>query len=208
MAIYLNTNKALENYKRLLSIDYFVDKSMIIEKINKIINTANSYVCITRPRRFGKSSVADMLASYYSKAMDSRDIFDKLNISKTDKYEEHINKYNVINISFNSISEMGNTYDDYINMIRNTIKKDIAEKYPHINPNEYFNLSSMLYDTKDKFIFIFDEWDYIFNNNLFEDNQNDFLEFLRNLLKDQPYVAVAICYDSVRKEHSCRIEEI
>ena len=44
----------------------------------------------------------------------------------------------------------------------------------------------------DKFIFIFDEWDYIFSNNLFEENQNDFLEFLRNLLKDQPYVALVI----------------
>jgi len=49
----------------------------------------------------------------------------------------------------------------------------------------------MLYDTKDKFIFIFDEWDYIFANNLFEENQNDFLEFLRNLLKDQNYVSLA-----------------
>ena len=47
-------------------------------------------------------------------------------------------------------------------------------------------------DTQEKFIFIFDEWDYIFNNNMFVENQNDFLEFLRNLLKDQPYVS--LCY--------------
>ena len=47
-------------------------------------------------------------------------------------------------------------------------------------------------DTQEKFIFIFDEWDYIFNNNMFVQNQNDFLEFLRNLLKDQPYVS--LCY--------------
>jgi hypothetical protein len=191
MAIYLNTNKPLENYKRLLNTDYFVDKSMIIEKTNKIINTANSYICITRPRRFGKSSVADMIGAYYSKAVDSKEIFDNLNISKSTGYEEHLNKYNVINISFNEISEVGNTYKDYIKMIRDTIKKDIVEKYSHINPGEYFNLSSMLYATKDKFIFVFDEWDYIFNNNLFKENQDDFLEFLRNLLKDQPYVALA-----------------
>ena len=49
----------------------------------------------------------------------------------------------------------------------------------------------MLLATNDKFIFIFDEWDYIFNNHLFVEHQNDFLEFLRNLLKDQPYVALA-----------------
>ena len=40
-------------------------------------------------------------------------------------------------------------------------------------------------------MFIFDEWDYIFNNNLFEEHQNDFLEFLRNLLKDRSYVSLA-----------------
>ena len=49
----------------------------------------------------------------------------------------------------------------------------------------------MLIKTEKNFIFIFDEWDYIFNSNLFEEHQNDFLEFLRNLLKDQPYVALA-----------------
>ncbi len=67
MSIYLNTNKPLENYKRLFNTEYFVDKSMIIENTNKLINTANKYICITRPRRFGKSCVADMLGAYYSK---------------------------------------------------------------------------------------------------------------------------------------------
>ena len=78
MALYLNTNKPLENYK----------------------------------------------------AVDSKEIFDTLNIGKVANYEEHLNKYNVINISFNAISEIGNTYDDYIKMIRDTMKKDIAEMYP------------------------------------------------------------------------------
>ena len=76
-------------------------------------------------------------------------------------------------------------------MIKTTIINDIIEKYPHIDPNKYFTISDMLDDTNEKFIFIFDEWDYIFNNNLFKENQNDFLEFLRNFLKDQPYVAFA-----------------
>jgi hypothetical protein len=191
MAIYLNTNKPLENYKNLFRSKYFVDKSLFIEKLSEVIETSDKYICVTRPRRFGKSSVADMVGAYYSKAVDSKEIFDTLNICEVSNYEEHLNKYNVINISFNTIAEIGNAYDDYIKMIRDTIKKDIAQKYLHINPEEYFNLSSMLYDTKDKFIFIFDEWDYIFANNLFEENQNDFLEFLRNLLKDHPYVALA-----------------
>ena len=191
MTMYLNINKPLQNYKELFNEEYFIDKSLIIKSLNKKINTKSKYVCITRPRRFGKSSVADMLGAYYSKAVDSKGIFDKLKISKVNGYEEHLNKYNVISISFNEIPDKGNSYEDYITMIRKNLIKDIVEKYPNINPEEYFNISSMLRETNDEFIFIFDEWDYIFNNNLFEENQNDFLEFLRNLLKDQPYVALA-----------------
>ena len=86
VAVYVNTNKSLETYKRLFNMDYFVDKSMMIETTNKLINRANNYLCITRPRRFGKSSVASMLASYYSKAVDSKNIFDTLKISKADEY--------------------------------------------------------------------------------------------------------------------------
>jgi len=65
---------------------------------------------------------------------------------------------------------MFNTYNDYMDMIKTSIIDDIVEKYPQINPKKYFTISDMLNDTKDKFIFIIDEWDYIFNNNLFKDN--------------------------------------
>ena len=169
-----------------------VPKSEIITLISEKLSTKSKYVCITRPRRFGKSSVADMLGAYYCKVVDSKDIFDNLKISKSKCYEKNLNKYNVINISFNEISEIGNSYNDYIKMIRENLKKDIVKNYPNINPNDYFNVSTMLRATGEKFIFIFDEWDYIFNNNLFIENQNDYLEFLRNLLKDQPYVE--LCY--------------
>ncbi|MBB6715561.1 AAA family ATPase [Clostridium gasigenes] len=192
MAIYLNTIKAIENYKRLINTKYFVDKSMIIEKINELINTTNNYLCVTRPRRFGKSSVADMLGSYYSKAVYSKEVFESLKISKADGYEEHLNKYNVINISFNTIPDKNKTYDDYIGFIQSGLVDDIKNMYPTLEIKNYFNISNMLSATNEKFIFIFDEWDYIFNNNLYVENQNDFLEFLRNMLKDQPYVA--LCY--------------
>ncbi|MGL5416019.1 MAG: AAA family ATPase [Clostridium sp.] len=191
MTIYLNTNKPLENYKKLLNADYFVDKSEIIEKLNRNINTTDGYICITRPRRFGKSSVVDMIGAYYSKVVDSKEIFDKLNISKASSYEKHLNKYNVINISFNKIPDTVGNYSEYIESIRAGLTDDIKKFYPDVEIKEYYTISDIFFSTNEKFIFIFDEWDYIFNNNLFEENQNDFLEFLRGLLKDQPYVALA-----------------
>ena len=192
MAIYLNTDAALENYKKLIKSAYFIDKSMILDKLNKLINTSDCYVCITKPRRFGKSSIINMLGAYYTKGHNSKDIFDKLNISKSDSYLENLNKYNVVNIPFNKMPEKCNNYNDYINMIIESIVNDIKEKYPKVNEKKYFSLSDVFNETNEKFIFIIDEWDYIFSHDLFKENQKDFLEFLRNLLKDKPYVA--LCY--------------
>ena len=104
MGIYLNSDKPLVNYKNLYRSKYFVDKSLIIEKINELIETSDMYICVTRPRRFGKSSVADMLGAYYSKSFDSSFIFDNLKISEVHSYKDNLNKYNVVNISFNEIT--------------------------------------------------------------------------------------------------------
>ena len=64
MSIYLNTNKPLINYMNLYRSKYFIDKSLMIEKLNEVIETSDKYICITRPRRFGKSSVIDMLGRF------------------------------------------------------------------------------------------------------------------------------------------------
>ena len=133
-----------------------------------------------------------MLGAYYTKGYNSKDIFDKLNISKEKSYLENLNKYNVINISLSKISEKGTSYNDYINMIKVSIINDIKESYPQIDVEKYFSIGDILSTTGEQFIFIIDEWDYIFSHDLFKENQQDFLEFLRNLLKDKPYVA--LCY--------------
>ena len=191
MSIYLNTKRPLENFKELYGDNYFVDKSEIISLLNEKISTKGKYVCITRPRRFGKSSVADMLGAYYSKSYDSSEVFENLNISKDSSCLDNLNKYNVINISFNDIPEYTKTYNDYIKNIMEQVKKELIDTFKDIEIEQYDSIKRILQKTNEKFIFIFDEWDYIFNNNLFNENQNEFLEFLRNLLKDQPYVALA-----------------
>ena len=69
MAIYLNTNRPLENYKELYNEEYYVDKSEIISSINEKISSKSKYICITRPRRFGKTSITNMLGAYYTKVL-------------------------------------------------------------------------------------------------------------------------------------------
>lgn len=192
MSIYLNTNKSFENYKRLLNTEYFVDKTSMITKLNSVINTSNCYVCITRPRRFGKSSVVDMLGAYYSKAVDSQEIFEKLNIGHEGGYEDHLNKYNVISISFNEIQDHVNSYEEYMDNIIAELKKELISSFDIVGLNENDSLKRILEKSQQKYIFIFDEWDYIFNANLFKEDQDKFLEFLMKLLKDKPYVS--LCY--------------
>ena len=64
MGIYLNPDS--NRYERLCNSPVFVDKSLLIEYTNKAINTSNDCICVTRPRRFGKSTDANMLVAYYS----------------------------------------------------------------------------------------------------------------------------------------------
>lgn len=190
--IYLNTQRPLENYKSLFNSKYFVDKSLILNDINELINTSEKFLCITRPRRFGKTSIADMLSSYYCKSFDSSSIFNSLNIKNSTSYEENLNKHNVISISFSEIPDYVHTYKEYMDNIINTLKEEIITEFNMKNVDTTYSLKKILRMSNQKFIFIIDEWDYIFNNHLFEENQNDFLEFLRNILKDESYVS--LCY--------------
>lgn len=56
MAVCLNTESAGKIFSMLAHDRFFVDKTGMIEILNARINTANRYVCITKPRRFGKTS--------------------------------------------------------------------------------------------------------------------------------------------------------
>ena len=191
MSGYLNTSTSFILYKQLFNSEYFVDKSGIINMINKRIQTITKYICITKPRRFGKTSLLNMLGAYYGKSYDTRSLFDTLEIGKSKDYLTHLNKYNVISMCLNNLSDKGNTYNDYIDLIKNSFKRDIAAAYPELESREFNSISDMLAATGDEFIFIIDEWDYIFSHDLYPEQQGDFLEFLRDLLKDRPYVALA-----------------
>lgn len=76
--------------------NYYIDKTGIISLINERIDTTESLICISRPRRFGKSYAAQMLCAYYDRTCDSHSLFDIYEIAKTESYTEHLNQYNVI----------------------------------------------------------------------------------------------------------------
>lgn len=94
MEIYLNLSN--DKFKETLNSAIYVDKSELIQYTNKMIHTTQKYLCISRPRRFGKSITADMLVAYYSKGCDSKEIFSNLYIAKNSDFTEYMNKYDKI----------------------------------------------------------------------------------------------------------------
>lgn len=195
MPKYLNKEKNL--FQESLDSFIYVDKSPLIEILNKCIKTKQKYFCLCRPRRFGKSVTAQMLCSYYSRGEDSSSQFDSLKIAKSTSYKKHLNQYNVIFINM-SLEFNSARYDvnQMISSITSSIVKELKEAYPQVvfnSPDKlYESLDDVFSDSKDPFVFIIDEWDRIMREKK-EDAQSLklYLEWLESIFKDQAYIALA-----------------
>ena len=189
---YLNTDAQIRLFQDTLNSEIYVDKSMLIKKISPLIRTNEKYICITRPRRFGKTVNADMLGAYYTKGYDSHGLFQQLEIAGTQDFESHINKYNVIHIDFSVVPDFCDEYRTYLKSIIRKLQGDLLEAYPALMGKEYAGVNEMLQATGDSFIFILDEWDSVFREKFVtNEDKIHFLRFLKALLKDKSYVDLA-----------------
>ena len=96
MGILLNPDNI--DFQEALNSEIYIDKTELMLYTNKVLRTEQKYICVSRPRRFGKSMAANMLTAYYSRGCDSRGMFSKYKIAKADSFEKYLNKYNVIHI--------------------------------------------------------------------------------------------------------------
>lgn len=210
MGVYLNSKNPFGLFLDEASGTYFIDKSGILEELMPLASTnsnivepgeyakgrSNKFICITRPRRFGKTVVASMIASFFSKGITSRDLFQNLKIGQSINFESHINKHNVIYISFNEIPQNCSSYQQYIHRIEHRFRNDLQKAFPQVksdNSTAVWDLLSDIYEEEDaRFIFVLDEWDYIFHRTFVTaKDQENFIEFLSNLLKGKAYVEFA-----------------
>lgn len=129
MGRYLNSIVPLESCRSAGKGRYFVDKSELLSELIPAIDTSERFFCITRPRRFGKSTMANMIGAFFGKAEDRGDIFDQLSISKSKDYRQHRNKHNVIFIDFSGVPEKCSSYDMYIIRILDGLKMDLCRAY-------------------------------------------------------------------------------
>ena len=194
MGIYLNPSNI--DFQRAINSEIYVDKSQLIEYTNKKLFTEQQFICVSRPRRFGKSMAANMLTAYYSRGCNSEEMFSKLKISKADTFEKHLNRYNVIHINMVNFLERSKSIDDMLDYLRKRLIHEIKKENGDVDCFDWNDLISVLdeifHEKKIPFIFIIDEWDCIFREHQNDtDAQKKYLDFLRNLLKDQSYVALA-----------------
>ena len=180
MALYLNqnTDKFLEYKKSRI----FVDKSMIINECNVNIGTTDKYMCVTRPRRFGKTLALSMLNAYYSKGCDSKELFKDLKISKDPSFDKHLNKHNVIWIDMASVYTKIDDKTQFVKTIKADILRDLKRCFPEVDLTDLLLSDAILEihsQLKENFIFLIDEWDVIYRE---QDSNyklcNEYTEFL------------------------------
>lgn len=196
MGIYVNSKNAYALYKKETAKPYFVDKTVLLKELFPLVEEGSHYLCITRPRRFGKTVMANMVASFFSKGHRANDVFQNLQIYQDKDYEKYLNKYTVIHIMFNDLPRNCNSYKQYIDRIEETLIKDLKKEYPDMpidDQNAVWDTLLEIYAEKQdiNIVFVFDEWDFIFHQKFVtEDDKLSYLQFLRNLLKDRPYIAL------------------
>lgn len=196
MGTYLNSITPYTLYKSESLSPYFVDKTLMLRELFPYVSVGNRHICITRPRRFGKTIMANMISSFFQKASDSSDVFDSLAISQVDDYRRYKNQYNVIRIDFSKMPRNCDSYTQYIERIEALLIEDVKEAYPQVKINEADAvgdiLESVFVQCGEKFIFVLDEWDFIFHRDFINDiDKEKYVAFLSNLLKDRPYVVLS-----------------
>lgn len=191
MGIYLNPGN--KGFWESIRSKIYVDKTGLIACTNERINTEEKYICVSRPRRFGKSMALKMLAAYYSRGCDSSGLFRGLQAENCETFEEHLNQYELIflNVQQFLIEAAPGKVTEYLEQeVLRELRKEYGEMRPEIGLAAA--LREIYAETSRQFIFLIDEWDCVMRERQ-EDEllQKAYLDFLRNLLKDQPYVALA-----------------
>ena len=208
MGIYVNPGNAA--FREVLNSPIYVDKSSLIHYTNSVMNTMSKNMCVSRPRRFGKSIAVNMLVAYYSKGCDSESLFSQLKVSEENRritaedkkaenrrraYLENLNSHNVIRFDVQKFLINAAKADTFIDRIQRVIIKELREEFGEYfdNEQEQYGLYSVLEEiyahTGIGFIFIIDEWDCVFR--LAKNNttvQKEYLDFLRVLFKESEYV--------------------
>ena len=197
MGIYVNPGN--ENLKEALRSEIFIDKSLFIGKISSFINTRQKFVCVSRPRRFGKSMIGDLMKAYFSKGCDSRGIFSNLKIANDSCFDENLNKFNVIAIDLGAFYNASENRNEVLKNLKSKLLNDFRNEFPDIEFSETDTVVDMIMHvntkTKEKFIIIIDEYDSLIRERAGDSLIAEYRSFLNSLFKNNELSpAIALAY--------------
>lgn len=194
MGTYFNSGN--EKFFQATNSEIYVDKTGLIAYTNKIMRTEQRFVCISRPRRFGKSMAAAMLVAYYSRGCDSKEIFQGLKIAEDDSFLKHLNQYDVIILNMQEFLSRSKCMDEMLSLLKRRVLWELLKEYPDFRYFDDTDLIGTMQDiyenSRRPFIIIIDEWDCVFREyRERKEEQDKYLDFLRDMLKDKEYIYLA-----------------
>lgn len=181
-------NPSAESFAAIVRSGIYVDKTGLIRYMNMVAQTDRMLVCSSRPRRFGKSFAAKMLAAYYSRGADSKDIFQNLEIGKETTCE-YQNQYDVIFLDITLFISIAGATDLVVKEIQQDVIEELKNEFPGAIQNGTESLLKALMQvytvTKRKFFIIIDEWDALFREaKQNTEIQKEYIQLLRSLFKN------------------------
>lgn len=193
MGVYLNPGN--EKFIIDTSAKIYVDKTGMIDYCNEVLATPQRFICVSRPRRFGKSIAANMIVAYYSRGCDSKEIFQPYEISNSASFQKEMNRYNVIFLNMQEFASQSHSMEEMLGLVRKSVLWDLLEEYPDFRYFDKENLTRTMQDiyqqVKIPFMVVIDEWDCVFREYKHDtEAQKVYLDFLRDLLKDKSYIAL------------------
>lgn len=194
MGVFLNPGAGM--LRRGRNSNPYVDKSMLIAHLNSVVNTEHLYVCVSRPRRFGKSMAANMVSAYYDRTVDGAAEFAGLAIACNPSFDRQRNSYDVLKLNMQEFWSSTGRVDKLVARINTLVCRELEMTYPDamfLDPGFLPQSMSDVYaQTGRQFVIVIDEWDCIMRESAEDhDAQKAYLDFLRAWLKDQPFVALA-----------------
>ena len=194
MGIYLNPDSS--KFEEAVNSDIYIDKTGLLAYSNSVLHTMQKYICVSRPRRFGKSIAANMLTAYYSCGCNSKELFSEFEIAKNSEFERYLNRYNTISVNMLEFLSRSKDIYELIHRFKALIIRELKAEFPQMDYFDDTDLAQCMQDIyaqkKQSFVIIIDEWDCIFREYK-EDKeaQEKYLDFLRDLLKDKSYIHLA-----------------
>ncbi|MCI5983393.1 MAG: AAA family ATPase [Bacteroidales bacterium] len=186
MARFVNPSNL--EFCRALNSSIYVDKSDMVALLNGFYDTENRFLCLSRPRRFGKTMMTNLMVAYYSKGCDSRELFQNLKLGSCPHWDKHLNSANVIFIDLNEVYSAATDRTKVLSLLSNDIISELRAEFPQVDLQHCVSIpdaiAKIYTQTSETFVVIIDEYDVLIREtNVSNQLRNEYIFLLNALFK-------------------------